>query len=147
MAWSVLIATWFLVVWYIPLLPDTVATHYGLDGSPDAWGSKKHLWVIAVVSLVLVVGLMRLSRFPYIFNLPISITKENALFQYRLAARLVRFIALVVSSIFFFIVYDTIQSGLGQKAEKLPIWLILVDMCLIFIPLMVYLVLASRGNK
>lgn len=39
-ALAILLAMFVATAWVWPHAPDTVATHWGVDGQPDAWGSK-----------------------------------------------------------------------------------------------------------
>ena len=79
-------ATWLLVLLilaaaghaahYYPLLPETVASHFGLGGEADGWTSKSSFLTFYVVLIVLLGGLclglaIWLPRFPdYLINLP-----------------------------------------------------------------------------
>lgn len=55
-------------VHYYPLLPDTVAMHFGLDGRPDAWSAKESFFTVymatvaasAVAFLAVAFGLSRI---------------------------------------------------------------------------------------
>lgn len=66
----------FQVVYYAPLLPDTVASHFGPGGEPDGWSSKTELLVVYGVVLLIAVAPFvllpfLLPRIPdSLFNLP-----------------------------------------------------------------------------
>ncbi len=61
-ALSSIVATLLLTVWALVALPDRVPVHFGLDGTPDRWGSRGELLVLAGVVVVLVVGCPGRSR-------------------------------------------------------------------------------------
>lgn len=41
---------------YYPLLPDPMASHFGLDGAPDGWSSRAVFFVIDAACLLLTAG-------------------------------------------------------------------------------------------
>src|SRR2546430_14787394 len=40
-------------IWAYPQLPPTVATHWGLNGTPDGYSSR--LWALAIIPVMLVI--------------------------------------------------------------------------------------------
>jgi len=46
----------FQIAHYAPLLPDTVASHFGPGGVPDGWSSKSSFLTLYVIILVITVG-------------------------------------------------------------------------------------------
>jgi uncharacterized membrane protein len=63
-------------MYYYPLLPDRVASHFGASGRPDAWSSKEsfvkiYLIVVAVIALLFPgIGLILRKTPPSMMNLP-----------------------------------------------------------------------------
>lgn len=63
-------------IYYYPLLPDRVASHFGASGRPDAWSSKQsfveiYLFAVAVVALLFSGIGSLLRRTPsHMINLP-----------------------------------------------------------------------------
>ncbi len=147
LTWVVVILSFVLVFQYFKTLPDTIPTHYGPTGEADGWGDKAALWSLPIISLVLVVMMQSLSFYPQHLNYPFTITELNVNFQYRLASRFIRFLGLIIALIFGYILYHTIQVSLGTSDESLPQWSVIVMLFLFFVPMLVYFVLASRGNE
>lgn len=63
-------------VYYYPLLPDRVASHFGATGQPDAWSSKEtfvKIYLVAVTGIAILfpsIGLMLRKIPPSLINLP-----------------------------------------------------------------------------
>ena len=132
-------------VFYYSELPELVPRHYNALGEPDAYSDKATLWVLPLVGTVLFVGLLILSRFPHVFNYLEEITEQNAPRQYRMAARMVRILNLVVVAAFAFIQYRTIHIGLGEE-NALGVWFLPVLLSAITLPI-VYLIYQSTRNS
>jgi hypothetical protein len=49
----VMIAAWALAIGEYPSLPARFPTHFGIDGRPDAWGTKRTLWIFPAVMVAL----------------------------------------------------------------------------------------------
>src|SRR5579862_2084713 len=65
-------------VWFFwTQMPAQVPTHFGFNGTPDAFGAKSSLLVLPVVTLALYGLLSVLSFFPQAFNYPVEVTAGN----------------------------------------------------------------------
>jgi len=127
-----------LVVYRFPRLPDTVPTHFGADGLPDAFGSKYQLWILPAVGIVLFTGLSILARFPHVFNYPGKITPENAAEKYRMAAQLIRVLNVFLVFVFVYITFTAIRTAQG-KQEGLGNFFIIFFVLLISFIMVFYL--------
>lgn len=78
-----------------PKLPDTIATHYGISGRADGFGSKYSLLFHMPISLILYVGLSLLQKYPHIYNYLVEINEKNALVQYTYAVKMIRVLKLL----------------------------------------------------
>lgn len=116
--WAVLVGCWILVAGSYSSLPQIIPIHYNAAGTPDGFGAKTALWLLLVVDSVLFVGMTILNRYPRIFNYLVPITPENALRQYTLATRLMRWVKLGVVLIFGGIIWKTIRI-VGGEADEL----------------------------
>ncbi len=105
----------FLPIYYYDVLPDKIPRHYNLQGQPDAYGGKSNLWVLALVGALLYLLLTVINRFPQAFNYPQNITPENARIQYAKAARLVRWLKVIIGIGFAFMTFRTIQVALRHQ--------------------------------
>jgi uncharacterized membrane protein len=110
------VATLALTISFWPALPDRMPHHFDLSGRPDAWSQKVTMLVLPLISAVLYLSLSVLSRSPHHFTYPWPITPENARAQYRWARQLVVNLKVVVVCAFGWILWGTIQTGLGNRA-------------------------------
>lgn len=51
--WVVVVAAFVIAIAGIILMPDTIPTHFGPDGTPDTWGTKFSVFLYPVVVLVI----------------------------------------------------------------------------------------------
>ena len=105
-----------LPAYYYPSLPETIPRHFDAAGQPDAYSSKAVIWVLPAVGTLLFLGLQWLCRYPHTFNYNVPITEQNAEAQYRIATRMIRSLAAVITCTFAYIAYATIQVALGQQS-------------------------------
>ena len=115
---SALIVLIVLPMLYYSELPDIVPTHFGLDGTPDDYGSKSFIWFLPGLGVALYVGLSLLNRVPHVFNYPVEITPVNAKKQYYLATKLVRVLNTAIACIFSYLNYVIIQSSSGTMSGE-----------------------------
>jgi len=40
-------------------LPDEIPTHYGISGYPDAYSDKANIWLLAILSVITLIGMSR----------------------------------------------------------------------------------------
>ncbi len=122
-------------------LPETIPTHFNIQGQVDGYGGKGSVFILPALAILMYTGLSILNRFPHIFNYPVAITSENALRQYTLATRLIRIIKTSVMVVFSLILILTTRQNLFGIHSGLLIPVILI---LMFAPIVYYLRLAFR---
>lgn len=132
-----------IVARYWPDLPQTIPTHFNGLGKPDGWGGKSSLLAVPIIGLVLYAMMMVLSRFPQIYNFPVTITEENAADQYQMARTLVIWLGTFIPWMFTYLGWMSVQNAM-QKAEGLGGWFLPATLVVCFAPLIVYLMKASR---
>lgn len=142
LAFLLLLFSWGFILFNYAGLPDSIPIHYNGSGQADGFGGKGHLLMLPIVSTVLYAVLSLLNRYLHLLNYPVHITRENALKQYTLAGRLLRYLKCVVVLLFGSIAFQTIQNAKGM-ASGLGIWFLPLSLGLIFIPLL-YFVVKSR---
>lgn len=122
-----LLAIWILPAYSFHSLPENIPSHFGINGQPDSWGSKQGIFFLPLISMVLVLGLSILNRFPHIFNYPVLVTNDNALLLYTRATRIIRILKLSIAVLFFFIEWQIckISNTSGLPGWFLPIVLII----------------------
>jgi uncharacterized membrane protein len=100
-------------------LPEIIPIHYGIKGQADDWGSKAAIFILPVISLVLIIGMSILNRFPHIFNYPVKVTEENALQLYSRGALLIRIIKVSIVILFLFIEWLICDV---PENNQFPVW-------------------------
>ncbi len=135
----------FLVIQAWSGLPNTIPTHFNAKGEADGWGSKGMIWLLPAIGIVLVPAMLFLRRFPWLSNLPIEITEDNAEYQYGLVVRLLSWLAATVSLLFLALVYDTISIA-GGGTSLLGWWFMPIFLGSIFGVIIWYLIKALKGR-
>ncbi|MCL4295833.1 MAG: DUF1648 domain-containing protein [Anaerolineae bacterium] len=111
-------------------LPTLVPTHFGPSGQADAWGDKRSILILPVISVILYLMLTVTNRYPHKFNYLWPITVQNAREQYRLARLLLAWLKAEMIILFTFLVWATIRVALGQAAGLgsifLPVVLVII---------------------
>jgi uncharacterized membrane protein len=144
--WLLIFAVWSLTVINYQSLPDIIPTHYNGAGVADGFGDKWTILTLPLVATILFVGLTILNRFPHVFNYPTEITEDNALRQYTIATRLIRYLKVIIIVIFGLIAFQTIRHANGQT-EGLGIWFLPLTMVLIFIPIIYFLIKSTKTKQ
>ncbi|AGB18564.1 DUF1648 domain-containing protein [Thermoanaerobacterium thermosaccharolyticum] len=134
-----LILELLLFIRYWPYLPNKVPIHYSLFGNPDSWGSKRTLFLIPLVSILLYFMFSYISRFPHIFNYIPEITEENAERQYRNARTLMTCLKVEVIFLLSFILYKDIYIAL-RKFKELGIGSIAILLIIIFVTIVYFII-------
>jgi len=119
--WCALLAIWVMTIMGYSKLPDVVPTHYNFAGEAGGFEEKGMIWSWAIIATILFVGMTIVNKYPHIFNYPVKITEENALRQYTIATRLVRYMKLFVVLTFGFIVFTIIQNANELNTLVLPV--------------------------
>lgn len=105
-----------LPLYYFDQLPSTIPRHFGADGEPDAFSGKGIIWTLPVIGFVMYAGLFLLNKNPHIFNYPQKITQENAKRLYTIGTRMIRTLNTLITWVFAYITYATVQVALGNQS-------------------------------
>ena len=105
-----------LPIYYFDKLPETIPRHFGANGEPDGFSGKGIIWALPAIGFIMYVGMFWLTKYPHIFNYPQQVTRENAKSLYTAGTRMVRTLNTIISCIFAYITYSTIQTALGNKS-------------------------------
>jgi uncharacterized membrane protein len=111
-----LLALLALTAYWWPRLPAIIPTHFGVDGRPNAYGSKATILYLPALLLLLTTLFSVLARYPWIFNYPVDITPENAARQYRRGRTLLAVMNAVMATLFAVIQWQIIQTTLGAMS-------------------------------
>ena len=96
-------------------LPEIIPSHFDARGNVDGYSNKRFLWFLPAIGMVTLIGLFTLNKYPHIHNYMVNITEENALKNYRLSTRIVRFTNLFTMFTFAIIVFAMVQSAKGES--------------------------------
>jgi uncharacterized membrane protein len=143
--WILLISIWVFVIYNYLDLPDTIPVHYNAAGEADKFGDKLNILALPIIASLLFVGLSYLNKKSHFFNFPTTITKENAVHQYSVATRMIRFLKLAILIIFGLVMFKTIQNTKGTETD-LGIWFLPFTLVLIFVPIFYFLIQSSKSN-
>lgn len=121
--WLGVLFLFLIPAYYYSQLPDLIPSHFGLDGTPDRFSSKTHLWIVPVIAALMFLGLFLLSRIPHLYNYPVAITEENAVRKYHQASRLIRWTNALLVFTFLYINQATIHTALGNQ-EGFSVWFV-----------------------
>ena len=144
--WVAVFGIWVLTIANYFELPEIIPTHYNEAGEADGFGNKSNILALPIISTLLFIGLTILNKRPHVFNYPSEITKENALFQYTNATRMIRFLKIIVMIIFGWIVFKTIQN-VNRNEDGLGTWFLPLTMAIIFIPIIYFMMNTSKKKK
>lgn len=113
-------------------LPDTIPTHFGPTGDADRWGSKKMVWLIPAIAIVLSPLIIHLCRRPDRFNYPMKITAENAQSEYARARLMLRWLNAYFMCLFLVLTWEITHPN----ANLLGSWFLLFVIALPFVLLL-----------
>jgi uncharacterized membrane protein len=133
------------VIYFFPKLPETIPTHFNGSGQPDDYGSKSFFWMLPGIGLFIYILLTFINLIPHQFNYLVKITPENALKQYTMGTRFIRYIKMLIIWMFFYINFSIIQT-IHHSAKGLGLWFMPVFLAFIFIPMIVYFFLSSKKS-
>lgn len=125
-------------------LPSEIPVHFNFAGEANNFGSKNNLLLLPAIGIGIFIGMTVLSKYPYIFNYPVEVTRRNVIRQYRLATRLIRWIKLETAVLFGLIVFETVQVANGQTVFVPGFIFFFLGM--IFLTVIIYLVKAARAG-
>lgn len=128
-----------------PNLPASIPSHFNASGEVDTYSAKGTVWALPAIALFTYVLLTLISFIPHTFNFTVKITPQNAIRQYTLALRMIRVLKVIISGLFLTISLGVVRVAMGQ-ASGLGIWFMPVFLILIFVPIIIYFVMASRKN-
>jgi uncharacterized membrane protein len=111
---SFVVLSFLVLVVSYEALPSTIPHHYNKKGEADGFGDKATIWLLPVLNLCLYVLLTAAGRYPHLFNFPYKITRDNIQRQYQNSILMLRVIKLIITINFFYLVYATVQNGLGK---------------------------------
>ncbi|KAB7733051.1 DUF1648 domain-containing protein [Rudanella paleaurantiibacter] len=112
----VVLLTWAATVYVYPNLPDRMAIHVDLAGTPNGWGSKQTVFLGPglITGTIAFLLLIREVAPAESFNMPVKITPENRDKQIRLAYQMMAAISLVLALLMAVMQFEICQLALGS---------------------------------
>ncbi|MBE7170073.1 MAG: DUF1648 domain-containing protein [Williamsia sp.] len=142
----VLAIMWVLMLYIFFKLPAVIPIHFGSTGQADGYGNKTTILFLPVLATVIYFGMTQLNKRPHILNYPVKITVNNALRQYTLATRMLRFIKVAVLIILSLIILFTYLTTIGV-ANGLGSWFLPFALGILLLPTIVLISLSlMKGN-
>lgn len=119
------------ILWrYWSTLPQNVPTHFGISGTPDAYGGKSTMLLLPAIAVLLYVLLTVISFFPQSFNYPVVVTDENRGRLQSIALALIGWLKAELTWLFAYISWITIRVSMGRSDslgwQFLPVSLLVV---------------------
>jgi uncharacterized membrane protein len=128
-----------LVVWAD--IPDSIPMHYSAQGEINRFASKNSIFFLPVISLALYLLLTMVSFFPSIWNIQVTITRENEERVYRCIKTMLLLLKAEIMITFLYIEYHDI------KVEPLPAGYLGVELITIFATLIFFIFRMVKVSK
>lgn len=136
----VLIAVmWLYTLKKYRLLPDKIPTHFDFEQKPDSYGSKKFVFLLPSIAVLMSVLMFYGSESSY-GNYPVKITNENFDVQFSIMQILLSWLSVVVTCVLFNIQDYMIRLSLNSEAK--PRIHLLLSIVFIFLSVMTAIILA-----
>ncbi len=140
------IVLWVFVIWIYIKLPEIIPVHYNESGNPDSYGNKLSIFILPLITSVIYILLTQLNKYPHILYYSEEITKKNALQQYTLATRIIRYVKFTVSLLFLLIVITAMDEDIVES-DGLGVWFAPVILIIVFVPLIIFILISIRKRK
>ena len=120
------VIVWMAVATMLSHAPDTMPTHFGPSGQPDAYGNRWQVLFPCIVTTVVGLCMMAGAYFPHTLNLPVRIRNTR---QAALGVRLMRLLGLLMVLLTLAIAVDTLR---GSVLYILLTVAAMVAICIVF---------------
>lgn len=136
----------YLVVEY-GTLDEIIPSHFNGKGEVDGYGHKSFIWFLPLLATAMYIGLFILNRYPHIHNYTVTITKDNALANYRFSTRVLRFVNFLCTVMFAYICFQIINSAKIGSSQIGIGFLITVISASIILPIVLLLYQRKMNKK
>lgn len=124
-----------LIAWF--KLPNELLNHIDSYGNIKDYTTKNFVFFFSILGSALSLLILKLSKYPKIYNYTVEITDENKEIQYSIASKAMKVLAFQIVVLFMFLEYSFIYS------QKLLL-VILLFLASIFVNLFYYINKASK---
>lgn len=128
-------------------LPESVATHFNFKGEPDSFGHKATIWLIPGIAIFTYALLFIINKYPHMHNYLVNITEENALKNYRLSTRIVRFANLFCLIVFGLVTIEIVERAMGSNFSILGIPFLILTLGVPVVGLIFVFIYMKKINK
>lgn len=135
-----------LPLYHFGALPGEVPLHFGMDGSPDGYGSKAEVLVFTGISVVVVLGMLLAAPYAAHFNYPMKVKEENAAAVHQLGARMMRVLGITLGLLMLWISYQSIQTALGNR-QGLDMLVTVLLLAALGVEMVLFILLMGKANK
>lgn len=79
LAWLLLLASYGIAIYGVRHLPESIATHYALDGAPDGYGSPGSLLILPIIITIALGVVSLVAHFVPVdmLNVPFEMQEKN----------------------------------------------------------------------
>ena len=126
-------------------MPVQIPSHFGINGQPDAWGPRSHLFLLPAMALVLVTTLTIARRFSNHFNHPVRVTEENRERQRLLGLELLDELRFITATLLGYMSIQQMRTALNLT-NGLGVWTMLLLVAAVFGTVGAYLIRAVRAR-
>jgi hypothetical protein len=127
-SWVFFLLMWGIIIANFFSLPDSVPTHFNVEGKVDGYGEKYTVLLFPAVITAGFILLREVAKRPWHFNYIVAPTPQNYQELYRLNIRSLRIIRLVVAVMGTYVAYAIIrgakEGGYDLSFWALPIFLV-----------------------
>ncbi len=114
-------------------MPDTIPIHFNASGRADSYGNKGTIFILPIIASIVFIGLTILNQYPHIFNYLTEITEANAVYQYSIVTRMIRFFKVLIAVLFTIIVSITFLTSI-HIINGIGSWFLPLIIAVFFIP-------------
>jgi uncharacterized membrane protein len=130
-------------IYMYPKLPESIPSHFDDKGMVDDYSGKDSFWALPAISAFIFILMSFIAMIPHRYNFTVKITPANAMRQYTMAMRLVRYMKAAIVWLFFYINYQTASVAHGLSSGLGP-WFLPVTLGGMVLPILIYILAASR---
>ena len=112
---------WIFSSYLFYISPEKVPAHYDFSGKVTRLDNKIILLLLPALGTIVCIGLYILSKYPNIYNYPLTITTENAAANYKKGSKLMRFLMLGILVLFSFFQLEFYKS-IKNNFSAIPKW-------------------------
>lgn len=127
-SWVFLLLMWGIIIANFFSLPDSVPTHFNVEGKVDGYGEKYTVLLFPAIITIVFIILREVAKRPWHFNYIVEPTPQNYQELYRLSIRSLRIIRLVVALMGAYVTYAIIkgakEGGYDLSFWALPVFLV-----------------------